>query len=256
MRDRTLEVTDQETMIESGDWVSETRNWESGNWKLGVKTLGPETRLTSDKKMGWIPRASSTGGSSSHEGGRVAHQVALRGDTNEDEVIPNSNLFSFRPLLGGWVHRPPTGFSYGGKILRMMAAQNSLPKVFPVLSLPSLLPQILLLLPPTLCLSSPFLPSDPLPTIPPCLPKSPHPNLSICTQRLSALKSSLLPLEHFHVYPYNSVGLHPNFLPVLSLSHPAPSCSSTCCILLQSHVEGQLVGHGAGSSEAAQILGS
>lgn len=60
----------------------------------------------------------------------------------------------------------------------------------------------------------------------------------------------------FPCLPHNSVDLHPNFLSVLSLSHPAPSSSSTCCILLQSHVEGQLVGHGAGSSEAAQILGS
>lgn len=66
MRDRTLEVRDQEIMMESGDGVSETRNWESANWKLGIRTLGSETRLISDKEMGWIPHASSPGGSRSH----------------------------------------------------------------------------------------------------------------------------------------------------------------------------------------------
>lgn len=34
-------------------------------------------------------------GSRSHQGGKVTHQVPLRGDTHKDEVIPNSNLLSF-----------------------------------------------------------------------------------------------------------------------------------------------------------------
>lgn len=187
-------------------------------------------------------------------GGGVAHQVALRGDTDEDEVIPNANLFSFGPLLGGWVHRPPTGFAYGGRILRMTAAQNSLPEVFPVLSLPSLRPQILLLLPPTL-------PQFPLPALRPSAYDSPmlaqvSPSKFVHSHPETLCPKVLVTPGAFPCLPHDSVDLHPNFLPVLSLPHPAPSGSSTCRILLQSHVEGQLVGHGAGSSEAAQVLGS
>lgn len=47
-----------------------------------------------------------------HQGDGITHQVSLGGDTDKDEVIPNTNLLSFRPLLGGRVHRPPTGLSY------------------------------------------------------------------------------------------------------------------------------------------------
>ena len=53
------------------------------------------------------------GGSRSCGGGGAAHQVALGGDTDKNEVITNSDLLSFRPLLGGRVRRPPTGLSYG-----------------------------------------------------------------------------------------------------------------------------------------------
>lgn len=43
----------------------------------------------------------------------MAHQVAFRRDTDKDDVIPNTDLFSFRPLLGGWVRGPPASLSYG-----------------------------------------------------------------------------------------------------------------------------------------------
>ena len=39
------------------------------------------------------------------------YKVSLRGHTDEDEVITNSNLFSLRPLLGSGMNGPPTGFS-------------------------------------------------------------------------------------------------------------------------------------------------
>lgn len=103
---------------------------------------------TSDE-MGLTPCASNPRDSSSHGRGGIAHQVALRGDTNEDEIIPNTDLFSFRPLLGGWVHRPPTGLTCGGGC-QEDGFREALLHSFPALSLSSLLPQILLLLPPTL----------------------------------------------------------------------------------------------------------
>ena len=66
-----------------------------GNWKLGVRTLGPETRQSNEEETGWIPCAPSPGGSRSCGEGGATHQVALRGDADEDEVIPNSDLLSF-----------------------------------------------------------------------------------------------------------------------------------------------------------------
>lgn len=47
-----------------------------------------------------------------YQGDGITHQVSLGGDADKDEVIPNTNLLSFRPLLGGRVHRPPTCLSY------------------------------------------------------------------------------------------------------------------------------------------------
>lgn len=81
----------------------------SGNWKVEVRRLGPET----SDEMRLTPCTTSLGDSSSRDRGGITHQVALGGDTNEDEIIPNTDLFSFRPLLGGWVHRPPTGLTWG-----------------------------------------------------------------------------------------------------------------------------------------------
>lgn len=117
----------------------------SGNRKLGVRMLGPET----SDEMGLTPCACSPRDSSSHDKCGIAHQVALRGDTNEDKIIPNTDLFSFRPLLGGWVHRPPAGLTCGGDC-QDDGCRETLLQSFPALSLSSLLPQILLLLPPTL----------------------------------------------------------------------------------------------------------
>jgi hypothetical protein len=46
-----------------------------------------------------VANPSATIGAVGAVGGRVTHQVSLRGDTHKDKVIPNSNLLSFRPLL-------------------------------------------------------------------------------------------------------------------------------------------------------------
>lgn len=102
----------------------------------------------------------------------------------------------------------------GGRSLRMMAAQNSLPKVFPVLSLPSLVPQILLLLPP-------MLPQFPLPALRPSAYDSPmlaqvSPSKFIHSHPDTLCLKVLITPRAFPCLPHNSVDMHPNFLPVLS----------------------------------------
>ena len=36
-----------------------------------------------------------------------SYQVAFRGNADEDDVVPDPDLLSLRPLLRGGMHRPP-----------------------------------------------------------------------------------------------------------------------------------------------------
>lgn len=44
-------------------------------------------------------------------GVKESYQVSLRGHTDQDEVISHPDLFTFWPLLGGWMNGPPTGLT-------------------------------------------------------------------------------------------------------------------------------------------------
>lgn len=119
----------------------------------------------------------------------MAHQVALGGDADKDDVIPNADLFSFRPLLGGWVHGPPASLSYGwgwnGGGCQMMASQNALPQGSPSTKPPGpLAHNSPITATNSLPNSSPFLTSDSLPSGPQRVSVS----LSGLYRRLSATK--------------------------------------------------------------------
>ncbi len=47
----------------------------------------------------------------------AAHQIAFRGDGDEDNVVTHTNLLTLWPLLGGRVDCPPARLTFNHKVL-------------------------------------------------------------------------------------------------------------------------------------------
>lgn len=74
--------------LDGNQKLDETRNWESGHW--GQRPSKPMMR-----RWGGSHGPPALGGSRRCGRGGTAHQVALGGDTDKNEVIANSDLLSF-----------------------------------------------------------------------------------------------------------------------------------------------------------------